>query len=149
MNLRPSQTHLPEQMKLKLVDHFGSQAWIRIAADKKKKRGESLNEPPQMIDNFLLACLMLLQIGRLCYIRLTQLDESEVAVLPSQRIPSSVQTLVVWFWIFTFQLIFPTDVLQSVKRKYHRKSSPGNFGAVAPSWSQSMAAVSSYTSLVS
>lgn len=140
-------------MKLKLMDHFGSQAWIRIAVDE-KKRDESLNQyvvqrPPQIIDNFLLACLMLLQIGGLRYIRFTQLDESEAAVLPPQRVPSSVQTPVVWFWIFTLQLIFPTDVLQAVVRRYRSKSSPGYFGAVAPSWSQSMAAVSSYTSLVS
>lgn len=60
MNLRSSQTHLPEQMKLKLVDHSGSQAWSRIAAAGKKKRDEPLNQyavprPLQIIDNFLLA----------------------------------------------------------------------------------------------
>lgn len=100
-------------MKLKLTDHFGSQAWSRIAAAE-KKRDEPLNQyvvprPLQIIDNFLLACLMLLQIGCLRYIRLTQLDESEAAVPPLQRVPLSVQTLDVWFSIFTLQLcpLFP------------------------------------------
>lgn len=79
------------------------------------------------------------------------MDESEAAVPPPHPRPVvCANTGCMVFNLYASTLpTFPTDVSQSVKQRYHREPSPGYFGAVAPSWSQSMAAVSSYTSLVS